>query len=175
MNLKNIKRNKALKFLRKQGKITNNNANVSKKEIKKVGVLADENLFKTYDFRKKLAENFGIKTDDFTIILYQNVKNVTLSQEFETFSDKDFGMGGKIKGTVVQNFVQTKFDLLINYCAYENVMAQVASYHSKAILKAGFNSEELNFYDISIQIDANKVDTFNAELTKYLQILKLIK
>lgn len=175
MNLKNIKKNTALKFLRKNSGITSNNANISKKEIKKVGVLADEDLFKTYDFRRKLADNFGINTDDFTIILYQRIKNVTLSQEFETFSDKDFGRYGKIKGSTVQNFVQTKFDLLINYCGHDNIMAQVASFHSKAILKAGFNSEELNFYDISIKIDANKVDTFNSELTKYLQIMKLIK
>ncbi len=175
MNLKNIKKNTSLKFLLKNNSKSNNNANISKKEIKKVGILANEDLFKTYDFRKKLAENFGIKTDDFTIILYQKVKNVTLSQEFETFCDKDFGMNAKIKGDTVQNFVQKKFDLLINYCNEENIMAQVASFHSKAILKAGFNSEELNFYDISIQIDSNKIDTFNAELTKYLQILKLIK
>ena len=174
MNLKNIKKKTALKFLRKNCTVANKNAGITKNKIKKVGILADEELFKTYDFRKKLAENFGIKEDDFSIILYQKIKNITLSQEFETFADKDFGMYGKMKGDTIQNFARTKFDLLINYCGQDNIFAQVASFESKAILKAGFNLEDLNFYDISIQIDSNKIDTFNVELTKYLQILKLI-
>lgn len=174
MNLKNIKKNTALKFLRKHAVAGKINPAVSKKKIYKVGILAEQDLFNTYDFRKKLSENFRIPATDFKILLYQKGKYVESLQDLEPFSIKDFGFFGKIKCENVKNFTENNFDLLINYCAQDNVMAQVVSFQSKAILKAGIHLEEFNLYDISIRVEANKIDTFNMELTKYLQILNLL-
>jgi hypothetical protein len=175
MNLKKIKKNTALKFLRKHAATEKIKPAVSGNIIYKVGILAEEDLFNTYDFRKELSENFKIPANDFKILLFQKRKNIESLHDLEYFSFDDFGFFGKIKGENVKDFTQNNFDLLINYCAQDNILALVASFQSNAILKAGFKMEEFNLYDISISVEVNKIDTFNAELTKYLQILNLIK
>ena len=45
---------------------------------------------------------------------------------------------------------------------------------SLARLKVGYDHPNNLFNDISIKIKGNQLDTFNAELVKYLEILKLI-
>jgi len=174
MNIKNLKKNTAIKFLQKNVILGKNKKYTSEGKIKKVGIIVEEDLLKTYDFRKKLSESFGISMNDFKILLFQKNSKSEVLTDFETFSNKDFGMFGKIKTEIIKNFVKSDFDLFINYCPQDNIMAQVVSFQSQAVLKAGFSLEKLNFYDISIKIEANKIDTFNTELIKYLEILKLI-
>ena len=88
--------------------------------------------------------------------------------------EKNFGFNAKIKSEALSKFVDTKFDLLINYCNPELLFPKVIMLKSKAQLKAGFDAESNFFNDISVKTPGNDIDTFNAELVKYLQILKLI-
>ncbi len=175
MNLKGLKKKSALKFLRKNDKNKEFNVERSLKKIHKIGVLAEAELFKTYDFTKKLSENLGVNLNYFNIILFQNVKANKLMDSYDSFTEKDFGMYGKIKNVSLNSFVESKFDLLINYSSVDNVFSHVVCLRSNAKIKASFKNEEFNFYDIAIDIKGNKIDTFNEELTKYLHILELLK
>ena len=175
MNLKGFKKKSALKFLKKNEKNNKFNLKSSLQKIQKVGILAEADLFKTYDFTKKLSESLDVNQNGFNILLFQNVKANKLMDSYESFTEKDFGMYGKIKGASLNSFIDSEFDLLINYCPVGSIFSHVVSLRSKAKIKVSFENDEFDFYDISVNIEGNRIDTFNEELTKYLHILKLLK
>ena len=146
----------------------------SLQRISKIGILAESELFRTYDFSKKLSENFGVPKDNFDIVLYNNEYGPNSMDEHQSFTEKDFGMFGKVKSDRIKKIVNSKYDLLVDYCANDNVFAKVICNRSKSKLIAGFENNEFQLYDISIKLEGNKIDTFNEELTKYLQILNLL-
>jgi hypothetical protein len=174
MNLKRVKKNFVLKYLKSNVRIRGLDKLDADHKIRKVGILAESDLFQTYDFTRNLSSNFGLDRDDFEIILYQNSKKRENLDDYGYFDEKDFSLLGKIGGKDLKKFVDTKFDLLINYCTQEDVFSEFVCVKSKAKLIAGFKNDTYDNYDISIKIERNKIDTFNEELTKYLQIFKVI-
>ncbi len=165
----------AHKFIKNQLKIEVKSEKYSPMLVEKVGILAEAELFKAYDFTKKLSENFNLPIENFQLIVSQESVNEVDETTYNIFSDKDFKLNANIKTENIQQFADTKFDLLINYCNHDNLYANVLVLHSKALIKAGFDNEETPFYDISVKTQANKIHTFNEELTKYLQIMNFIK
>ena len=174
MNLKIIKKNIVLKYLKSNSRIRNVDHGEDLQKISRVGILAESDLFQTYDFTRNLGSNFGLDENSFDIILYRKSKINEELSNCSYFSEKDFSMFGKIVGEDLKKFVNKNFDLLINYCTHEDVFSEVLCVKSKAKLVAGFKSKTYDNYDISINIESNKIDTFNEELTKYLQILKVL-
>ena len=174
MNIKIIKKNFVLKYLKSNVRTRGLDKLDASNKIRKVGILAESDLFHTYDFTKNLSSNFGIDKNNFEIILYQNAKLIEGLGDYHYFSEKDFSMFGKILGKDLKKFVDMKFDLLINYCTHEDVFSEMVCVKSKANLVAGFKSNAYDNYDVSIKIESNKIDTFNEELTKYLQIFKVL-
>ncbi len=174
MNLKGIKKNTALKYLIKYQKNKKKKDNVHPKKVRHVGILADEELFKAYDFTKKLSEDLGIQIGDIEVMLFQKNKSKKSLDQFEFFSDKSFDVFGKIKDKDLLYFLDKKFDLFVNYCNRDNVFAHIAALKSNTIIKASFENEIASFYQITVNIPENKINTFNEEIVKYLKILKLI-
>ena len=174
MNLKSVKRNFVLKYLKSNVRTRSLDNLDTLDKISKVGILAESDLFQTYDFTRNLSSNFGLELNNFDIILYQNSKMREIMEDYSYFSEKDFSLFGKIGGKDLKDFVDTKFDLLINYCTQEDVFSEYVCVKSKAKLVAGFKNKTYDNYDISIKIESNKIDTFNEELTKYLQIFKVL-
>lgn len=173
MGILNLKNKTAHKYIKKQPKSSGISKNKKINKIHTVGIVAEADLFRTYDFTKKLSENLGINKEAIKVILFDNEKSQV--ENYNIFSEKSFGMYGKIKNDDLQAFVDTSFDLLINYCLEETIYGQVVVCKSKAKLKAGFENKFADFYNLSINIPGNKIDTFNKEIIKYLQILKLLK
>ena len=175
MGILNLKKNTAFKFIKNK---QNNLPEVKKttvKEIKKVGVLAEVSLFQSYDFTKRLCMELGIEEEELTVFLFdRRGKDKTLNTT-KVCNEYSFGLYGKIKSPALANFVEKKFDLLINYCEANLIYDQIIMIRSVAGLKVGFEHENNHFNDISFRVDGNKIDTFNNELIKYLEILKLIK
>ena len=174
MSLKIIKEKFILKYLKSNVRTRGLDKLDTLHKISRVGILAESDLFHTYDFTKNLSSNFGLDKNNFNIILYQNSKIVEDLGDYHYFSEKDFSMFGKIFGKDLKKFADTKFDLLINYCTHEDIFSEMLCVRSKANLVAGFKSKTYDNYDISIKIESNKIDTFNEELTKYLQIFKVL-
>jgi uncharacterized protein DUF6913 len=174
MGILNLKNKTAYKFIKNNTKITRNFDKNTVGKIKSVGVLAKADLFKTYDFTKKLIDEIGLKDHEIEVALLDELEPIKTIEIYNVYTDKSFGMYGKIKDKSLKKFVNTKFDLLINYCDSDNIFALVISFKSKAKMKAGFEYDHFNFNDISIKIAGNKIDTFNDELIKYLDILDLL-
>ena len=175
MNLKGIKKNTAFKYLVKLQNSTEKKLKNDKLDsVKTVGILAEEELFRAYDFTKKLSNDLGIHESDIDVMLFQKIRSEKSLDQYEFFSEKSFKMFGKIKDKDLKHFIDRKFDILVNYCSQENVYAHIAAFQSKSKMKAGFENESTSFYQFVVNISENKINTFNEELIKYLKILKLI-
>ncbi len=174
MNLKNIKRNTALKFIKKNNKRTVDLQDKSMVNIKNVGIIVAEDLIKTYDFTRKLSQQLHVDQNYFDQLIFIDRKDKN-NDNSNVFSDKSLAHQAKLKGDDLNRFINKDLDLLINYCHESNVTAQLVAFKSKAKIKVGFFQEEENFYDLSIVLEDNKIDMFNEEIVKYLQILKFIK
>lgn len=175
MNFTSLKKNTAFKFYQKELKKLGKTNRKKPAFINTVGVLASSSLFGSYDISRNLSQKLHKAHKNLEIIIFENLKDDFVTQHYNTFSEKDFGMFGKTKAQNLNDFVNTKYDLLINYCSPESVFANVVALRSQAAFKVSFANDELaNLYDFTIDVDTNKVDIFNNELAKYLQILKLI-
>ncbi|MDN3644364.1 hypothetical protein QWY87_16740 [Lutimonas halocynthiae] len=174
MGLLNLKNKTAHKFIKKQRKAIALNKEFDVISINRVGVLSELSLIQTYDFTKRLSESLGLRQEDMKVFLFDVVGKSEAPGFYGMCDEKNFGFNAKIKSEALSKFVDIKFDLLINYCNPELLFPRVIMLKSKAQLKAGFEAEANFFNDISVKTPGNDIDTFNAELVKYLQILKLI-
>ena len=175
MNFTNLKKNTAHKFNQKELKKLANVDRVKPQVIETVGVLASSSLFGSYDISRNLSQKLDKPHKNLEIIIFENLKDDFVTQHYNTFSEKDFGMFGKPKAHNLINFIDTKYDLLINFCSPESVFANVVAVRSKASFKVSYAHEAVaDLYDFTIDVDTNKIDVFNDELAKYLQILELI-
>jgi hypothetical protein len=175
MNFNTLKTKTALIFLAKQHKkLRATNDNIPDK-VESVGVLADSRLFGSYDISRNLSQKLKMPHNKFEIIIFENLKDDFVTRHYNTFSEKDFGMYARIKAQNVIGFVNTKFDLLINYCNSDSIFPSIIAYRSNSRFKVGFADDKMEkLYDLMISIEGNKIDVFNDELTKYLQIMTLI-
>jgi len=119
MNLKGFKKNTVLKFIKKQID-ANENQRIALKKIENVGILADYDLYNTYDFTKFLCEKIDIRNSDIKLYLYQEKDLHENHENYKFFNDKSINLRGKIKDLKVKHFVNKEFDLLINYCKQDN-------------------------------------------------------
>lgn len=175
MNFSGLKKKTTFQYYEKQlKKIKRTNKNIPQK-IRAVGILADSRLFGSYDISRNLSQKLNMPHKNFEIIIFENLKDDFVTQHYNTFNEKDFGMYGKIKAPNVRDFIDSPYDLLINFNNENNIFMNVVALRSKAKFKVGFAFDELReLYDFMINIEGNKIDIFNDELSKYLQILKLI-
>ena len=175
MNFTTLKKKTAFQYYKKQLKKQKKLSKKAPIKIQTVGVLADSRLFGSYDISRNLSQKLNLPHKNLEIIIFENLKDDFVSQHYNTFTEKDFGMYGKIKAQNVLGFVDTSYDLLINYCGHDSVYATLVAIRSKAKFKVGFANENLQeLYDFMISIEGNKIDVFNDELAKYLQILDLL-
>ena len=175
MNFTTLKKKTAFQYYEKQLKKQKKLSKKAPIKIQTVGVLADSRLFGSYDISRNLSQKLNIPHKSLEIIIFENLKDDFVTQHYNTFTEKDFGMYGKIKAQNVLGFVDTSYDLLINYCGHDSVYATLVAIRSKAKFKVGFANETLqDLYDFMISIEGNKIDVFNDELAKYLQILDLL-
>ncbi|QCX39788.1 hypothetical protein FF125_15575 [Aureibaculum algae] len=176
MNFTGLKKKTAAQYYQKQlKKLKSTNDNIPKKIIT-IGVLADSRLFGGYDISRNLSQKLKMPHKSLEIIIFENLKDDFVTQHYNTFTEKDLGMFGKPKASNVLDFVNADYDLLINYCSHSSIYTNILSMRSKAKFKVSFANEELqNLYDFTIAVEGNKIDVFNDELAKYLQIFNLIE
>jgi hypothetical protein len=175
MDLFGLKAKTAAKFIKNQGQNPDSEKKNPPSRIKSVGALADIDLFRNYDFTRKLIESFELAPNQVRVALVDpSGKNQNTLDAPEAFGEDSFGLYGKIKNATLEEFVEKEFDLLVNYSGTDWVFSEVILTRSKARLKAGFGADDAGWQDISIKIPGNKMDTFHEELVKYLRIMNLL-
>ena len=143
----------------------------SASKINTVGIVVDESYF----FQKEaLVEELvanGILEQNIKLIVYKDKfkKNETDSQP--TFGIKHLNWKAEITESFVNEFINEKFDLLINYYDIEKAILLKVTNNSKAHFKVGFSSVDKRLNHLMITTNAENYPVFIHELFRYLKIL----
>lgn len=154
-----------------------NNLNNVKNEaftsnIQTVGLLVDESKFNQ---SKELLQELVLQG-----IAPQNIKIVAYRSKFEqkkeysrpTFGAKHINWRGEITEDFLNEFTETKFDLLISYYDIETAILMLITSKSKAKFKVGFSSVDKNLNRLMIDTAIENYKLFISELFKYLKSIK---
>lgn len=138
--------------------------------IEKIGVLIDDETYLKNDVEYLLQTNLGIDTSAIHIIIMRKFKKKDQPSDIH-FTDKDFGGGAEINNPNLQKFIETPFDLLINFDAYNNLYIKYLTLISKGKFKVGYSKTDDRLYNFMIVHKEDDLKTFISELKKYLKIL----
>jgi hypothetical protein len=143
--------------------------------IRSVGLLIDETNFSDKDgLILELLKN-GFDANQISILVYRDSINKKETYSNYTFNSAILNWNGTIKDTVVNEFIQTKFDLLIGYFDKEKAISLLITNNSKAKFKVGFSSIDKRLNHLTITTRIENYSIFVHELFKYLKILNKIE
>lgn len=161
------------KYLRKQ--INKNlasrdlsNLNTS---LKTIGFLVDEDVFQDFEKLKSFSEELGLQSKDVVVFTFMNVKKKLPSLRQNMINNKNFTWKGEIKSQNAIEFLEIPFDILVGYYQEENLFMNTMMTLSKSKFKVGFPRVDNRVFDLIIDVDPMKVDSFKRELVKYLRVL----
>ncbi len=142
--------------------------------IKTVGIIYDEsNLSEREDLILNLIK-YGIEESAIKVLVFRdNVKKKEVFN-YSVFSYKEVSWSANFDKPVIQSFVATEFDLLINYYDIEKAPLLLVSHQSKAKFKVGFAAIDKRVNHFMIDANAQNCQVFVNELFKYLKILNKI-
>lgn len=142
--------------------------------IQTVGLLIDESYFTDKEALIKELIASGIDQNNIKTILYSSKSKNNESNLPTTFTIKDINWKGEITNPAVTDFMDTKFDLLVNYYDLERAILLNITHNSKAFFKVGFSSIDKRLNHLMIQTNAENYTVFVHELFRYLKILNKI-
>jgi|GEM_PF-164465 len=140
-----------------------------------VGLLIDENyFFEKQKLVEELVKN-GIKRENINLLAFKN--NIKKNEVFDTptFCNKDITWSGDFSAAFVNDFINTKFDMLISYYDVEKAPLMLITNKSKALFKVGFSSVDKRLNHLMVNINAENYKVFVHELFRYLKILNKIE
>lgn len=146
----------------------------SDEKIKTIGVLIDVSE-STHDekFLEKLSKSdVGFESVKTLIFKDKIKKNEVVDEPF--FTLKSFGITGKVSKGEVQEFINTPFDLLVNFYEEPKPALDFVAKKSKAKFKVGFSSVDERINHLMISSTMQNEEEFISEMIKYLRILNKI-
>ena len=154
--------------------LSNTPANHSAGIIQSVGVIFDGNLnIELENVIKELVEH-GIDENQIKVLIFKNKinKNEVFKHELVTY--KEFNWSGELTHSKAELFLNTNFDLLINYHEFDKSPLVYLSYLLKANFKVGFNTQDKTVNKFMVNTNIYNYQLFVDELFKYLKILNKI-
>lgn len=143
-------------------------------EISTVGIIIDESYFFDKDDLISELTDGGIKKDALQILSFRERIKPKEVVECCHFTRRDISVSGEFLKQDVADFINTPFDLLINYYDVEKAPLLLATIKSKAKFKVGFATVDNRLNSFMISSQAEKYSEFASELIKYLKILNKI-
>lgn len=168
----NIIKNLLLK--NKVSKLLSNSPDNHSVVIKSVGVILDGSLALETENLVSFLIKHGIEENQIKVLVFKDKINKKEVFKFDIFSYNDINWSGEIQNLKAQQFLNTEFDLLINYHDFEKPPLVFASYLSKANFKVGFTSRDKTVNQLMVNTSPNNCQLFIDELFKFLRILKKI-
>ncbi len=160
---------KITSLLKEQSKRTSLQINST---IKTVGIIVNEGSNFNFDALKKLQKDIGSGSNNFHVLTYKSENENSNEFRGVFFYEKDITWNGKIKSKDISDFLDTKFDMLIDYTNSENIYQIYLVSKSKANFKVGYANENKDLYNLILAVPFEDIDNFRKELIKYLKILK---
>jgi hypothetical protein len=139
-----------------------------------IGVIIDEKYFPEKDKLIQEIVHQGVQRDKISLLIYR--EKVKKGEFFAqtTFSNKDMNWKGDFSATFVNDFINSKFDLLISYYDLEKAPLLLVTNHSKALFKVGFSTVDKRLNHLMINTNVENYKVFVHELFRYLKILNKI-
>lgn len=144
------------------------------KKIASVGLLVDESYFSNTEALVDQIVSQGIDKEQIKILVY---KDKIKSKEIIAspfLSLKNISFTGEINKKEVIDFLETPFDLLINYYDVNKYALVLLSVQSKANFKVGFDTVDKRVNHFILKMLVDQYELFTSELFKYLKILNKI-
>ncbi len=173
MILKGLKRNALKKNIEKHlhDRDKSQKSNV---KLKTLAVLIDASQSVNVLSLLKLANELGVTSDHLKVMGFkEDIKGVE-DANTAYYNTKSLGVSGGMKSNALENFVKTKFDVLINFYSEEKPELDYVASASQAKFKVGFAEIDNRINDLVIGSSIDNSDLFISELKKYLKILKII-
>jgi hypothetical protein len=142
------------------------------KEIHSVAILTIDALSDELALVDEVKSNFK-SVRNVHIYCFRKFKSSD-SVTYKHFTERDFDWKGKVKDPSFENFLENPFDLLIGYFNEENLYLEFATLKSHASFKIGFANVNDKLFDVVVNEDPNKIDSFIEVIKKYLKLLHKI-
>lgn len=164
--------NKEIEYKLRQ--LRENQKEHSLSKVNQIAIFVDENT--TFDETAFMNLQRIIKLDSshFKILTFKEKKSSFNEFRGTVVHQNDINWKAKITSISVKEFISKSFDLLIDYTQADNLMKQLLVSKINASLKVGYSDKNNDLYDFMIDANPSKIDLFNYEMVKYLNILKLI-
>jgi len=172
MALFNIKENSIQKKINKlQKELTKHSVTI--KPIKKIAILNNPASKLSFDNLKLVQKSLGLDSSQFDIFTFKE-KNDHYNELRGIVASKEvFSSFGKIKSPEIQEFLDQKYDLLIDFTGTSNLYEKYFSFAIQANCRVGyFNEEEI--YDLMLNVPIGDIKNFAVETARYLKIVGLI-
>ncbi len=123
----------------------------------------------------KLANELGVTSDGLVVMGYKDdQKEISDDKDAAYYNFKSFGVNGKVKSNSLTTFINTNFDVLINFYSESKLGLDYVASASMAKFKVGFAEVDNRINDLIIGASTNDTNLFISELKKYLKILQII-
>jgi hypothetical protein len=143
-------------------------------KISSIGVLIDEAYFSESSILVDEIIKYGFKQEQVKLLVFRD-KNKPKEVIKEPFlSPRNISIMGEISKPEVLDFLETPFDLLINYYDVSKFTLLILSIRSKAVFKVGFDGIDKRVNHLIIKGEVENYKEYTAELFKYLKILNKI-
>jgi len=129
-----------------------------------VGIVWNETDRAAYEMLKKYLDDRNKKSGEICFSIGQGEAN---------FSDKDFSFFGTPKNPAVVEFINERYDLLLDISLGDSLPVQIVRALSMASFKTGWSLAEPNYFDFSIDVSRRRDAYYLAEqLIHYLNEIK---
>ncbi|WP_445197272.1 DUF6913 domain-containing protein [Tamlana sedimenti] len=172
MILKGFKAKSNKKYLNKL--LSERQVNVADNKVVSLGVILNIDEFDDFEAFRKLADYIKVRPNRLKIVAFSENKKDDLNSWDECHNPKDFGWNGKINNVELQEFLNTKFDLLISYYNNEVLELKLMTTLSQARFKIGILQTDERLNDLIIKTGLKDFALFKKEIFKYLTILNKI-
>ena len=142
---------------------------------KSIGILYDaterEDMIKVSEFVNTLFKT----KKDVKALGFVNLKELTHHHmpmlQFDFFFLKDLNWYYKPQNYIIKNFVEKDYDILINLCDSTCIPIKYLAGSSQAKFKVGKYDEDVDLYDMMIDVKENTLSALIKEVNHYLTVI----
>ncbi|MBJ2124713.1 hypothetical protein [Flavobacterium sp. IB48] len=152
--------------------LNNEKSEVFIKNVQTIGLLIDESNFEYSEALIKELTLHGIASENIKVVAYKGKFKEKEVYSRPTFSEKHINWKGEITEAFLNEFVNSKFDLLLSYYNVENNILMLITSKSKAKFKIGFSAVDQRLNRLMISTELGNYKLFVSELFRYLKNIK---
>lgn len=140
--------------------------------VQTIGLLIDESDFTHSEALIKELMLHGIALENIKVVAYNSKFKKKETYLQPTFGKTHINWNAEISEDFLDQFVNSKFDLLLSYYDIENIFLMLITSKSKAKFKVGFAAVNNNLNRLMINTELENHKLFVSELFRYLKNIK---